>query len=65
MFFISIVCLLLSKSLLFLCIGWEGLGITSYLLVMFYYNWNSLQGRYLTFITNRFGDTFIILFIIY
>lgn len=65
LFLLSIVILLISKSLIIICLGWEGLGVTSYILVLFYYNWNSLQGRFLTFITNRFGDLFIICSIIY
>lgn len=64
-FLIRIVILLIRKSLLLLCVGWEGLGLTSYLLVLFYNNWRRLQGRFLTFITNRFGDIFIISILLY
>lgn len=40
--------------------GWEGLGITSYLLIIFYSNWNRTKGRFLTILRNRLGDIFLI-----
>lgn len=65
LFLISIIMLLMNNSLFVLCLAWEGLGITSYLLVLFYYNWRRIQGRFLTIITSRFGDSFMLIFIVY
>nr|YP_918981.1 NADH dehydrogenase subunit 5 [Romanomermis iyengari]ABL73800.1 NADH dehydrogenase subunit 5 [Romanomermis iyengari] len=59
MFCASMIILLLSDNFFLLILGWEFLGITSYYLILFYYNWNSLSGGNLTFISNRIGDCFI------
>lgn len=50
-FFPNLICLLL---------GWDGLGLTSFLLVAYYQNKRSLSGRILTAITNRIGDAIIL-----
>jgi len=60
-FVLSMVALIVSDRFLLLFIGWEGLGVSSFLLVIFYQNWNSLNGGILTLLTNRLGDAFIIL----
>lgn len=41
-------------------LGWDGLGVTSYLLVNYYASEKSYNARILTAITNRIGDTLII-----
>nr|YP_615053.1 NADH dehydrogenase subunit 5 [Strelkovimermis spiculatus]ABF48164.1 NADH dehydrogenase subunit 5 [Strelkovimermis spiculatus]ABF48176.1 NADH dehydrogenase subunit 5 [Strelkovimermis spiculatus] len=61
LFYWSMVLLIVSSSLFSLFLAWEGLGITSYLLILFYYNWNSIQSSNLTFISNRFGDSFMLI----
>lgn len=65
LFLISIILLLISRSFIILCVSWEGLGITSYFLVQYYYTWNRLQGSNLTFWINRLGDSFILIIFIY
>lgn len=40
--------------------GWDGLGVTSFLLVIFFQNKNSTNAGLLTVFTNRVGDVFII-----
>jgi len=42
-------------------LGWEGLGFTSFFLVIFYYNWNRVKGAHLTLVRNRVGDALIII----
>lgn len=55
-FVISILLLILRESYLVIFLGWEGLGITSFLLIVFYQNWISLRGGLITLLTNRLGD---------
>ena len=44
-------------------LGWDGLGVTSYLLVCFYSSEKSFNARILTALTNRLGDVLILIFI--
>lgn len=55
-FVISMLLLILRESYLVIFLGWEGLGITSFLLIIFYQNWISLRGGLITLLTNRLGD---------
>nr|ARH56134.1 NADH dehydrogenase subunit 5 [Pseudunio marocanus] len=48
-------------SLVSLLLGWDGLGIVSFMLVIFYQNKSSLRGGMLTVLTNRIGDSLLIL----
>lgn len=59
-FYARIQLLLIRNSFLVLIFAWEGLGLTSFFLVMFYYNWTSCQGASLTFVSNRWGDCFLV-----
>ena len=56
MFVFSIFLLILRESYLAIFLGWEGLGITSFLLIVFYQNWVRLRGGLITLLTNRLGD---------
>lgn len=55
-FLLSILCLILSERLFLLFIGWEGLGISSFLLIAFYKNNKSIQNSIITILRNRVGD---------
>lgn len=56
LFIIRMVVLIFSSNLFIALIGWDGLGITSFLLVIFYKNRKRLGSGLLTALTNRIGD---------
>lgn len=60
LFVLSMIALLIIPNLLGLMIGWDGLGIVSYLLVIYYPCSRSLSAGIITFLTNRLGDSFLI-----
>lgn len=61
LFLISIIFIIMIPNLIMLLIGWDGLGLTSFLLVAFYQNNKSLSAAILTALTNRIGDVLILL----
>lgn len=65
LFVISILLLLFSPNLLSLMLGWDGLGLVSFLLVVYYQNYSSLTSGLLTIYLNRFGDGLMLLSLFY
>nr|YP_009471701.1 NADH dehydrogenase subunit 5 [Altiverruca navicula]AVI15447.1 NADH dehydrogenase subunit 5 [Altiverruca navicula] len=61
----SMALLILSPNLISMLLGWDGLGLVSYCLVIFYQNFKSLNAGTLTVLSNRVGDVFILLGIVY
>lgn len=59
-FITSMVLLILRPRLVSCLLGWDGLGLRSYLLVIFYSNRKSYNSGIITALTNRFGDILII-----
>nr|YP_009262616.1 NADH dehydrogenase subunit 5 [Elysia ornata]ANI87282.1 NADH dehydrogenase subunit 5 [Elysia ornata] len=53
--------LIFSGSVFFLFIGWDGLGITSFALIIYYQSSESLSAGFQTLMINRIGDALIVL----
>lgn len=65
-FVLSIIILIFSYSWFIVILGWDGLGIVSFLLVKFFNDKKTLDARILTVLSNRIGDClFIISFIMF
>ncbi len=52
--------LIISPNLVRILLGWDGLGLTSYALVIFYQNESSCNAGILTVLSNRVGDVAIL-----
>nr|UTY22724.1 NADH dehydrogenase subunit 5 [Hirudo nipponia]WDA96066.1 NADH dehydrogenase subunit 5 [Hirudo nipponia] len=61
LFIFSMNLLIFIPNLAFLLIGWDGLGITSFILVIYYLNSKSLGAGMITAITNRIGDVLLLI----
>lgn len=61
LFLSSIIILSLRGSFLILMVGWDGLGLSSICLIIFYPNKITLYNSFLTIFFNRLGDVLIIL----
>ena len=60
-FVFSMFLLILSPNIISLLLGWDGLGVTSYLLVIFYQRKKSYNAGMITAMTNRLGDVGILI----
>nr|ATC73015.1 NADH dehydrogenase subunit 5 [Balclutha sp. EMHAU-2015-Zz052711] len=56
MFVTSMVLMILSPSLISIMLGWDGLGLVSYCLVIYYSSLKSYLAGMITCLTNRLGD---------
>nr|QNV11564.1 NADH dehydrogenase subunit 5 [Haemopis sanguisuga] len=61
LFVLSMNMLIFIPHLGFLLLGWDGLGITSFILVIYYLNPKSLGAGMITAITNRIGDVLLLM----
>lgn len=60
-FILRIYFLVLSPNMVSILLGWDGLGLRSYLLVIYYDNYKAYNSGIITAITNRLGDSLILL----
>lgn len=61
LFVLSINMLIFFPHLIILLLGWDGLGIVSFILVIYYQNSKSLAAGIITALTNRIGDVILLL----
>nr|AWV84037.1 NADH dehydrogenase subunit 5 [Tettigades lacertosa] len=61
MFVISMMMLIISPNMVSIIIGWDGLGLVSYCLVIYYQNTSSNNAGMLTALMNRIGDVAILM----
>nr|AYQ19020.1 NADH dehydrogenase subunit 5 [Ptilodactylidae sp. 2 ACP-2013] len=61
MFVLSMMLLILSPNLISILLGWDGLGLVSYCLVIYYQNIKSFNAGMLTALTNRIGDVALLM----
>nr|YP_009154096.1 NADH dehydrogenase subunit 5 [Gandalfus puia]AKC99381.1 NADH dehydrogenase subunit 5 [Gandalfus puia] len=60
-FVVSMSMMVLSPNLISILLGWDGLGLVSYALVIYYQNEKSANAGMLTVLSNRVGDVAILL----
>ncbi len=61
LFISSILFLIFVPNLVFLIVGWDGLGLSSFYLIIYYQNQRSLGARIITLLSNRIGDLCLLL----
>nr|QEJ81559.1 NADH dehydrogenase subunit 5 [Rhagophthalmus giganteus] len=60
-FVLSMIFLIISPNLISILLGWDGLGLVSYCLVIYYQNVKSYNAGMLTVLSNRLGDVAILI----
>lgn len=61
MFVLSIMLLIISPNLIRILLGWDGLGLVSYCLVIYYQNVKSYNAGMITALSNRIGDVALLI----
>nr|WIL79830.1 NADH dehydrogenase subunit 5 [Clerus klapperichi] len=61
LFVLSMMLLIISPNLISILLGWDGLGLVSYCLVIYYQNWKSYNAGMITALSNRIGDVALLL----
>lgn len=64
-FVLSILLLINFSDLFFVILGWDGLGLVSFLLILFYQSPTSVFSSIFTLLMNRLGDCLLVLTIIF
>nr|WHM51830.1 NADH dehydrogenase subunit 5 [Cryptotermes bracketti] len=63
MFVLSMMFLIVSPNMISILLGWDGLGLVSYCLVIYYQNVSSYNAGMLTVLSNRVGDVALLMVI--
>nr|YP_011014112.1 NADH dehydrogenase subunit 5 [Colias sifanica]WQA10193.1 NADH dehydrogenase subunit 5 [Colias sifanica] len=63
MFVFSMMLLIISPNIISIFLGWDGLGLVSYCLVIYYQNLKSFNAGMLTVLSNRIGDVMLLMVI--
>nr|QBF44136.1 NADH dehydrogenase subunit 5 [Chaoborus sp. ZK-2019] len=61
LFVLSMVFLIISPNMISILLGWDGLGLVSYLLVIYFQNVKSYNAGMITALSNRVGDVAILI----
>lgn len=61
LFVFSIIIIILRPNLIRILLGWDGLGLVSYLLVIYYQNVKSYNAGIITALSNRIGDVALLI----
>nr|AOT84771.1 NADH dehydrogenase subunit 5 [Platerodrilus sp. MNCN/DNA:86739] len=61
MFIFSMMFLIFSPNLISIMLGWDGLGLISYCLVIYYQNLKSFNSGMITVLSNRVGDVVLLI----
>nr|YP_010987683.1 NADH dehydrogenase subunit 5 [Platystethus arenarius]WON66115.1 NADH dehydrogenase subunit 5 [Platystethus arenarius] len=61
MFVLSMMMMIISPNLISILLGWDGLGLVSYCLVIYYQNVKSSNAGMITAMTNRIGDVMLLM----
>nr|DAZ87593.1 TPA_asm: NADH dehydrogenase subunit 5 [Euschistus heros] len=61
LFVLSMMFLIISPNMISILLGWDGLGLVSYCLVIYYQNYKSYNAGMLTILSNRIGDVAILI----
>lgn len=64
-FVIRIIWLVLNNNFYWMMFGWDGLGVVSFLLIVFYMNNERMRNGLFTLFQNRIGDLFFVLFMLW
>nr|YP_010616656.1 NADH dehydrogenase subunit 5 [Euthalia franciae]WAW79843.1 NADH dehydrogenase subunit 5 [Euthalia franciae] len=63
LFVFSMILLIISPNMVSIFLGWDGLGLVSYCLVIYYQNIKSYNAGMLTALSNRIGDVMILMLV--
>lgn len=61
LFVLSIILMIISPNVFSVLFGWDGLGVRSYCLVIYYQNYSSYNSGIITVLINRIGDVGILI----
>nr|UPL65345.1 NADH dehydrogenase subunit 5 [Piesma cf. maculatum] len=65
LFILSMFLMIMSPNMVSILLGWDGLGLVSYCLVIYFNNYKSYNAGLLTILSNRIGDVAILMSIFF